>query len=221
MENACEMIQATHAPLLPAYPGFPEVRAERVTVLCEGPSAFHASQDELQAACAGGPVIAINRAIAFSDRVPIDFWATYDDPRNLWEWAQPHLHSKTKLFTSEDKVIVWDTLLPDFERLYAWHPTSMDGGDVEPDANGLYPLMPTIFSTLAWLLKLQVQEVVLVGVDMAGKGTPFLGDWDEDSDEMHECRWAVERVFLAHSSRFYRAKGARIKRWDKSRNRTR
>lgn len=207
----------TAALLEPVYARtFPEKPERSATVVCEGPSACFASPDELHRACLDGPVIAVNRAIHFSDVIPIDVWATTDDPRNLWEWAQPFLPEATKLFTVEDKAFVWEKLLPDFSKLYAWHPSSMDAEGLI-DEHGLHPLVPTLFPVLAWLLHLGTKHVHLVGVDMAGSGTPFAPDWHEDADEGYQIRWAVEREFLAHSVRFYRAKGARITRWDRSR----
>jgi hypothetical protein len=56
---------------------------------------------------------------------------------------------------------------------------------------------------------------------MRGSGTHFLADWSDDADEGYQLRWAVEREMLAHSVRFYRAKGARISRWDRSKSKAR
>lgn len=209
------MLQATEV-LSPVYSSvWPERRLERVTVVCEGPSALRASPADLHAAALDGPIVAVNRAIAFSDVLPIDVWATTDDPRNLWEWAQPHLHDETKLLSVEDKVIVWQKLLPDFSRLYAWHPSSMDAEGLQ-DEHGLHPLVPSLFPVLAWLLHVGARDVRLLGVDMVGSGTPFLDDYSDDADEGYQIRWAVEREMLAHTARHYRARGARITRWDRS-----
>lgn len=209
------MIQVVHSPLAPDYPEWPEMPFSCATVVCEGPSAFNARPEDILAECLPGPILAVNRAIAFSDDIPFDFWATFDDPQNLWGWAQPHLHPEAKLFTADGKVVLWGHLPVDLTRLYAWHQTIMEAKGME-DQNGLCPLVPTLFPLLAWILSLGVQEVKLIGVDMSGSGTPFLDDWQDVADEGYQLRWEVERQFLAHSARFYRAKGARLTRWDPS-----
>lgn len=207
---------ATAAPLAPAYPLFPETRYRQATVVCEGPSACLASQEALRAALLPGPVIAVNRALAFSQTIPVDVWATMDDPRFLWEWGQEHLHPTTKLFSGSDapNIWIWRELLGDDAggRLYARKATYMDEL-AEYSSDGLAPMLPTIFHVLAWLLQVGAKHVRLVGCDMAGKGSPIGPEWDPFPDQGHALRWSVERELLALSMKHYRARGARIERW--------
>lgn len=160
--------------------------------------------------------MAINRAIQFSDTVPIDFWATTDDPRNLWTDYQECLHPTTRLFSTRNNLMVWNSLLPDIQRLYHWEPTFMEDLVVGDE---LAPLIPTLFPVLAWILRQGTKEVVLLGADMIGSGTPGI-DFRPVADDGHEYRWLVERRMLALSMRRYKAQGSRIVRWSKSKPRT-
>jgi hypothetical protein len=216
--------QALLSPRRPACPDFPERKYLEATVVCEGPSACRASPTRLREALLPGPVIAVNRALAFSQALPIDVWATMDDPRFLWGWGQEHLHGETKLFSGNDvpNIWLWRELLGETggDRLYARPPTYMgedqDPGETPPEAllwsDGKAPMVPTIFHALAWLLQVGVKRVRLIGCDMQGSGSPIGPDWNPEDDEGHALRWAVERYFMAHSFRHYRAKGARIER---------
>lgn len=205
------MIATEVAPLIPRAQEWPEKPQERVTLLCEGPSAFVGAHELL--AHSRGPVVAINRAIAFSPDIPIDFWATTDDPRNLWEWGQPYLHEKTRLFTTLNNLMCWDEMGVEATRIYHWRSTYMDN---LVGADGLAPLIPTLFPVLAWILQQGTKEVLLLGADMIGSGTPGI-DFSPLADEGHALRWSVERRMLALSMRQYRTKGSRIRRWNRSR----
>lgn len=205
------MLAAPQKLLNPRYPSWPERPEEVVTVVCEGPSA-HWNQKKLRRH-AKGPVVAVNRAIAYP--LPVDFWATADDPNKLWEWSQDYLHERTRFFTTHTSLLAWKGLLPDIQRVYHWHSSEMREDYLE-DENGQYPLIPTLFSVLAWLLHLGVKEVRLIGSDFMGSGTPFLDSWKPLADEDYQARWRVERLYLAHSMKHYRAKGARITRWKTS-----
>lgn len=156
--------------------------------------------------------MAINRAIQFSDTVPIDFWATTDDPRNLWVDYQECLHPTTRLFSTRNNLLAWSSLLPDIQRLYHWEPTPMDAFALgDEDA----PLIPTLFPVLAWILRQGTKEVVLIGADMIGSGTPGI-DFRPVAEDGYDVRWLVERRMLALSILQYRNKGSRIVRWSKS-----
>lgn len=203
-------MQAVASPLLPRYHRWPERPQAVATVICEGPSA--AARPEALARAAKGPVVAVNHAIGFSDRVPIDFWATTDDPRNLWGDYQEALHEETRLFSTENQLLVWRDLLPSIGRVYHWHGTAMKEYAVGSEPA---PAIPTVFPVLAWLLSVGVREVRLLGCDMRGSGTPGI-NFTEEEDEGHGLRWAVERTLLALSMKQYRAKGARIIRWKHS-----
>lgn len=206
------VLAAPSKPKNPRYPSWPEQREEVATVICEGPSA-HWNQKKLRAH-AKGPIVAINRAIAYP--IPVDFWATSDDPSRLWEWAQDYLNPKTKLFTTHVSLMSWKGLVPDIRRVYHWHASEMRE-DFLKDENGQYPLIPTLFPVLAWLLHVGVKEVRLLGSDFMGSGTPFIEEsWNPMADDDYQARWNVERLYLARSIDHYRAKGARIKRWQKS-----
>jgi len=185
-------------------------------VVCEGPSACYASSEALLGALLPGPCVAVNRAIMFSDVIPFDAWATMDDPRNLWGMAKKHLHERTKLFSGDEapNILIWrDILGDDVGKLYTRSPTYMDeltGSD------GLAPMMPTLFHTLAWLLQVGAKRVRLIGCDMEGSGSPIGPEWSPENDRGFHLRWQVEREMLRLSQEHYRARGARIERWQRS-----
>jgi hypothetical protein len=162
-------------------------------------------------------VVAVNRAIQFADVIPFDCWATLDDPRHLWSWAQPHLHPRAKLFSSDGapNILFWRDLLGDeqIQRLYTATPTYMDE---LKDSEGYPPMLPTLFHVLAWLLRLGVKRVRLVGCDMRGTGSPIAAEWREAEVDGWDYRWEIERELLRLSERKYRAAGARIERWNPS-----
>jgi len=207
------MLATEERPLTPLHPTWPERPQETVTVLCEGPSVFLGRYELL--AHSRGPVVAVNRAIAFSHEIPIDFWATTDDPLNLWEWAQPSLHEGTRLFSTRNNLMAWEAILPDIQRLYHWTSTYMDELAVGDE---LAPLIPTLFPVLAWCLRQGAKEVRLLGCDMIGSGTPGI-DFRPVADEGHVLRWEVERRLLALSHKQYRTQGSRIVRWPMSKPR--
>lgn len=204
------------APLAPSCPDFPETPYRQATVVCEGPGACFASPLELALACLPGPIIAVNRAIRFADRLPIDVWASMDDPRHLWGWAEPYLDPTTKLFSGNDfpNIWLWREILGEDAggRLYTRSPTYMEEL-AEVAVDGAAPMMPTLFHVLAWLLQVGVREVRLVGCDMAGTGSPLMECWDPVENEEHQSRWGIERTLLALSIRQFRARGARLSRW--------
>jgi hypothetical protein len=203
------------APLEPVFAKeWPETRDRRAVVLCEGASLWDGWMHPYR----GCPVVAVNRAIAIARDFPVDVWATLDHPANLWEWAQEYLHPATKLFTGDDKAIVWQRMLgPEIlQRLYAWPCTAME--ELE-DEDGLAPLIPTLFHVLPWLLSVGVREVDLLGADFSGTSSPLLEDFSITSDEGHALRWNVERAMLSLTMKQYRARGARIKRWTLSKTR--
>lgn len=222
------MLVARSAPKAPRCPSWPEVRFQEATVICEGPSACLASHEALRAAILDGPVVAVNRAIAFSAIVPVDAWATLDDPNHLWRWAQPHLHHRTKLFSSDGapNILWWRDILGDANlgRLYTRQPTYMDEL-AEFTESGQAPMVPTLFHVLAWLLQVGVKRVRLIGCDMDGTGSPLqlsafassspegrMG-WSPTNDEGHHYRWQIEREFLRLSEKHYQKRQARIERW--------
>lgn len=210
------MLLAT-APRPPRFPTWPEDRHPRATIVCEGPSACLATSEALRASLLDGPVVAVNRAIAFADRLPFDAWATLDDPNHLWGWAQQYLHPKTKLFSSDGtpNILFWRDILGDVNlgRLYTRPPTYMDEL-ADFTESGEAPMVPTLFHVLAWLLQVGVKHVRLVGCDMDGSGSPLAPTWDRVADEGHVYRWQVEREFLRLSQEQYRARGARIEQWE-------
>lgn len=186
---------------------WPEIRWPVANVLCEGPSFRTLDHQALLL----GPTIAVNRAIA--THVPVDFWATSDDPRNLWAWAEPYRHPALRYFSTDQNAHIWVDLLPGLElqKLYSTHHTEMGR-----DEQGLAVILPTVMPTLAWLLRLGVKRVRLFGADMVGMGSPISGDWKRDPDRSWESRWKIERVLLSHVARIYRGRGARIERWNHS-----
>jgi hypothetical protein len=191
-----------------------------VNVLLEGPSIRELDVNDLM----DGPVVAVNRAILLSDRIPIDCWATVDQPSNLWGTCKEHLHPETTLFTSGNNLSMWEDLIGDevYQRMYSWNPTYMGATDDDPegffDCDGRPPLMPTIFHVLPWLSFLEgTEHVRLFGCDMRGAGAA-LGDQEPFTEEGHagwKFRWDVERRMLALSTKKFRERGQRIDRWAK------
>lgn len=186
---------------------WPETPWDAANVLCEGPSILDLDPTELLL----GPIIAVNHALAVE--APVDFWATSDSPRTLWAWSERHRRSGLRYFTTDQNVGAWQELLGDeVTSVYSGDPTQM-GLDEKTQAP---VILPTLFPVLAWLLRLGVKDVRLFGVDMSGTASPIHSSeaWSPVSDEGHRWRWRVERVLLAHFTRLYRAKGARIERWN-------
>jgi hypothetical protein len=204
------------AAIAPAYPDWPETAYPTATVVCEGPGACFASPRELNQALLPGPVIAVNRAIKLSDRIPIDMWALMDDPKPLWEFAGDAIHPEVKFLSGNDMPNIWhwrELLGEDCAgRLYAKEPTYMENL-AAVTVDGMAPMLSTIFHVLAWLLKVRARHVRLIGCDMRGAGSPLAGRWNADDDEDFKFRWEIERVLLAHCVRQYRARGARLERW--------
>lgn len=202
--------------LPPSCPDFPETKYRQATIVCEGPGACQVSALELAQACLPGPVIAVNRAIAFSGRLPIDVWATLDDPHVLWRDWSGHLHPGAKLFSGNDcpNIWMWREILGEDAggRLYVRSPTYMEDL-AEVAVDGAAPMMPTLFHALAWLLQVGCREVRLVGCDMIGTGSPLMESWSPTNDAEHQSRWDIERKLLALSIRQFRARGARLTRW--------
>lgn len=198
---------------------WPEKPQETVTVICEGPSAYFEREALRRAVRASaGPVVAVNRAIALSCDVPIDMWATTDDPeKGNWDTHSNYMPDGCKLFSVECNLLQWERVLGgEWGKLYLWHNSYMDElADAEEPCP---PLVPTLFPLLAWLLSQGVKDLRLIGCDMKGTHSPFIMEhYDHRADRGHELRWIIEREMLAHSIRHYRAKGARITRWNTQR----
>jgi hypothetical protein len=208
-------MQTQTAPLAPRYASWPAREEEIVTVLADGPSLHESPHRAAESVC--GPVVAVNRALRYSDAIPIDVWAMADDPTNLWDWSDPHRPDGLRYFTVHQNLLVWSELVQDISRLYCWPKTEMN--EHPKTSNGQYALVPTIFHVLAWLLKLGTKRVRLLGCDMAGSGNPGV-DWKLDEELGWRFRWGAERFFLARSMKHYRARGARIDRWVSPRKRT-
>lgn len=209
------MLTATEEVLAPAFPGWPERRERFVNVLCEGPSILEFDPSQLLP----GPAVAINHALSLSDRVPIDFWASVDEPSILREWAEPHLHPECKLFTTENNLAFWGDIIgleAASTRLYAKAPSYMVATDEHPamlGANGHPALLPTLTHILGWLWHLDC-DVRVFGCDMRGAESPLsIAPFSEDEDEGWQFRWAVERRLLALSTKKFRASGKRLERW--------
>lgn len=189
---------------------WPETASERCNVLCEGPSIQDLDLEDLL----DGPVVAVNHTLSLVTKgVPIDVWATVDDPKNLWEWAQPYLEPETKLFSTENNLLVWTELLGNEpERLYVWEPTYMEGF---MDDEGKAPLLPTLSMVFPWLFKVGVRHVRLFGVDMRGSSSHLHQaiPYSDDEDDGWDLRWDVERRLLAVTMRKFRELGGRIERW--------
>lgn len=211
------MLTATEAPLAPAYPDWPERREANVNVLCEGPSISSLRADDLLP----GPVVAVNHALSLSGDIQVDFWATIDHPKNLWEWGQSHLHPACRLFTTENNLLFWLELLGSMEavseRLYALKPTFMEATEDEPaflDDNGRPALIPTVIHVVSWLYQIGVERVRVFGADMRGSGSPLaFVPFSPVEDDGWRFRWAAERCFFALSQKKYRESGRRLERW--------
>ncbi len=203
-------------PLAPSCPDFPEKVYRQATIVCEGPGACEASPLELAQALLDGPVIAVNRAIALSDRIPIDFWAMMDEPKMLWDWGIEQAHASVKFLSGDDypNIWLWRELLGEDcgGRLYVRSPTYMEAL-AEVSVDGAAPMMPTLFHVFAWLLQVGVKDVRLIGCDMRGQGSPLSPEWSPIEDEAHQLRWGIERFMVARSIKEYRKRGARLKRW--------
>ena len=205
-------------PLRPRYAKtWPEAPQDAANVLCEGPSVLGASRSDLLP----GPVLAVNRAIALSETFPIDFWASSDDPRNLWEWAKPYFPSGCKILSVDNNIPVWHRLLghrTTNRKLYAPDPTFMDRVDETNEgyigSDGKAPLVPTVMHAIGWLYRLGVKRVRLFGCDMRGEGSP-LGSipWQEAESDGTKFRWGVERTMLGLSMKGYRKTDQRLERW--------
>lgn len=203
-------------PLAPAYPDWPEAKERCVNVLCEGPSIAHFEPWMLL----DGPTVAVNHALAMSSVAPIDFWATIDEPKNLWDWAQPYLPAACKLLTTENNLMFWGDYLGlevASERLYSIKPTYMEATDEHPAflaENGRPALIPTVSHTISWLYQIGVEHVRVFGADMCGSGSPLaFTPFSTDEDVGWQFRWAVERRLFALSTKKYRASGRRLERW--------
>jgi len=203
--------------LPPFFPSWPEEPQPLVNVLCEGPSIEDVRWTDLLP----GPTVAVNHAVALSQTLPVDLWATIDHPEILWSWAARHLHEKARLFTTTNNLMFWQDILGDgiAERLYAWEPTFMVSVNGSPEVkgeNGVPAVLPTLIHVLAWLSSLAgTKHVRVFGADMRGSwsnlsAVPFSaseeGGWD--------IRWAVERKLFALSTQKYRSRGQRLERWD-------
>ena len=209
------MLTATEEALAPAFPGWPERRERFVNVLCEGPSILEFDPSQLLP----GPVVAINHALSLSDRVPIDFWATVDEPKVLWDWAQPHLHQDCKIFTTENNLAFWVETIgyeDGSRRLYAKEPSYMVETEHSPaflGQNGHAALLPTVTHVLGWLYHLDA-DVRVFGADMRGSDSPLsIAPFSEDEDEGWQFRWDAERRLFALSTKKFRSRGKRLERW--------
>jgi hypothetical protein len=200
--------------LPPRFAQWPEVPSECVNVLCEGPSIRDLKPEHLLP----GPVVAVNHALSLSGLVPVNVWATIDDPKLLWAWAQPHLHGKAKIFSTENNIKFWYDLLGEDgfnERLYCWVPTYMEHL-ATPEIKA--PVIPTVTTTLAWIGNMPaVKRVRLFGCDMVGSNSPLSEEaFSEEEDIGWEFRWDTERTLLALMTKKYRERGKRIERWVKA-----
>lgn len=206
------------APLRPAHARtWPEEPLPFANVLCEGPSVLEARPEDLLP----GPVLAVNHAIALSSTLPVDCWATVDDPRNLWEWGREHLHRTTKLLSTENNLPVWHRLIgmrSVNRRLYASSPVFMEAvpetGEGYIGEDGKPPLLPTVVHALGWLRKVGARHVRLFGCDMGGQGSPLSPiPYREEASEQSNFRWGVERALIGLSMKHYRREGLRLERW--------
>lgn len=174
-------------------------------VLCEGPSIEKIDPDALLL----GPTVAVNHALSVPG-VRVDFWATSDDPMNLWEWSEKHRTAGLRYFSTDQNAHIWYGVLGDriSRLLYSVHMTTMGR-----DENGMLIILPTVIPLLAWLLRIGCKRIRVFGADMCGQGSPLVSEWKQDPDRHWRSRWAVERVLFAHAVRTARGMGARIERW--------
>lgn len=181
-------------------------------VLCEGPSIRDFDPEHLLK----GPTIAVNRAIALSERTRVDFWALSDRPALLWEWSEPYRSKELRYFSTDQNIVAFDPLLgkKGIGKVYAAPYTPMG-----KNKNGLV-ILPTVIPLFGWLSRQGVRRVRVFGADMTGHGTPILEDYVSDSKRSHG-RWIVERVLFSQAIRAYRSKGALLERWPKERLRGR
>lgn len=193
---------------------WPEVPWPVINVLVEGPSIKRFDREDLLY----GPTIAVNHALSIPG-LDADFWATTDNPMNLWQWSLPFRTEELRFFTTDQNVGVWHELLgkTGIRRVYSHHLTQM--GLETPD--GMPIILPTLIALLGWLSRQKVRRVRLFGCDMKGKGSPLSGGWAAKADPNWESRWKVERILLAYTMRAYRTSGMRIERWPTSLSSTR
>jgi hypothetical protein len=202
-------------PLAPAYPHWPEERAECVSVLCEGPSIELVTPGDLLP----GPVVAVNHALSLSGKFPVDFWATVDNPKNLWDWGAPYLHERCKIFTTDNNTFILDGMIEDAiaERVYALKPTFMEATEEHPaflSDDGKPALLSTLTHVLGWLYHIGVPHVRVYGADMRGSGSPLaFTPFSEAEDVGWQFRWGVERRLFDLASDKYRSCGRRLDRW--------
>lgn len=212
------LLEVETVPLQPAYPDFPENGERYANVLCEGPSILLALRGDLLP----GPTVAVNHALGLSWKLPVDVWATSDDPNHLWGWSHPHLPPAAKLFSTENNCLLWETLLGTEElneRLYGWQPTYMEHLET-PEQKA--PVLPTVMPVLAWLAHVGVEEVRLFGCDMEGQNSPLSAEpYSDEEDIGWEWRWEHERKLLSLAIKKYRERGKRLSRWVKARRSSR
>ena len=189
-----------------------------MNVLCEGPSIEALRPEDLLP----GPTVAVNHALSLSGKVPIDFWATVDDPDLLWAWSERHRHEQVKLWTTENNTPYYQDFLGEAweGRLYVWVQTFMEHlkeGDKKP------PVIPTVVALLGWLSNMPgVEHVRMFGCDMVGTDSPLAAaGYSPDEDIGWEYRWIMERQLLALAFNKYRLQGKRIERWAKVPQRSR
>lgn len=193
---------------------WPEKGEEKVNVLCEGPSIQRLEREDLLP----GPVVAINHAISLSSKLPIDCWATVDDPKKLWRWSKRYRPRELKLFTTENNLGFWAKLLGEGgfnKKMYAWVPTYMEHLATPTEKA---PVIPTVITVLSWLASLKdTKHVRLYGCDMRGSESPLSpGGFSEEEDIGWQYRWAIERHFISLMTKKYRASGKRLERWVKA-----
>lgn len=192
------------------YSDWPERPCSCANVLCEGPSI----KDFLPKNLLMGPVAAINHAISVPG-VQVNVWATTDRPTNLWGWSEPYRHPSLKFFTCDQNMGCWQELLGEegVRRCYTAIPTQLFGLVNQEDEA---VILPTLMPLLGWMDRLGVMRIRLFGVDMSGWGSPIGHEPYTDIEKPGETwRWTVERTLLSLAIRRYRARGARIERWNR------
>ena len=196
-----------HPPIEDVVALWPEIPWPVVNVLVEGPSILELEQEDLLY----GPTIAVNHALSIPG-IRMDFWATTDNPANLWEWSQAYRTPRLRYFTTDQNVGAWGGLLgEDIRKVYSTHLTQM--GLHTPE--GMPIILPTVITLLGWICRMGVKRVRIFGCDMKGTGSPLSGRWSEKVDAAWDSRWMVERTLLAYTMRAYRLSNARIERWRK------